>query len=776
MTSSFKSDAIGDRLGGLFISTSANPREVTSGASVVFRREFELASRPKRTVLRLFADARYVLWVNGKYVTRGPVRFEPQAPEYDTIDLSRNLHQGHNVIAILVTGRISNGKIRWRPIGLSAELGSSSGVSLTTDSSWKWSDDTRYRGVKIDWADVYDIADARGENGDWTQPGYDDSHWHQAERVARNPEPLHIRTVVDDSEHDLLISPIGPSWWGPLSARRIPPLRETPVVPQMSHALPVDLEAGQELKIQFPHMVLATTEFVLEATEGSEIELTYSPGTHYICRAGRQRFLTSDTHSIYEGAFRVKSGHVRLLGLEFRERLYPFTQAGVFHSSAPLLDQIWRTCVRGLEITSEDSYVDCADRERVEWMDTDPPAFDVTRVAMVGPDQRVADPRLLESMIRRTALTLQPDGWVKAHTCSDRFDIHAKMEDRACDWVEGARRYVETSGKLGVIREIWPAIVTQMNYFLARKGAHGLVLAREWEVWGNPLGYQTCEGTALNCFIVKGLRDAAYLGRRIGQRKEADRFDREAAELTTTINEKLWDESAGTYYGGFYDEAIARQAKDYRPLTLKVTDGLVEPTRHAALFALDQDIVPADRVKPVRAYLMANAPTDDSIMQYYYFWRQAYLLDNAGTDRSVLDTMRRQWKDMSEDPFGATYEGLHRSGSRAHGYGMFPAYFLSSYVLGVRKSDHGWLIEPRLGDLHSAGGRVVTESGVVSVDWRLTSSGGKYHLELPKGMSATLHLPGPPTDAHLRPHAHKAGRWWEIPNVAGSLSGDWTAN
>ena len=41
--------------------------------------------------------------------------------------------------------------------------------------------------------------------------------------------------------------------------------------------------------------------------------------------------------------------------------------------------------MRGLEITSEDAYVDCADRERVEWMDCDPPAFDVTRVAMAGP-------------------------------------------------------------------------------------------------------------------------------------------------------------------------------------------------------------------------------------------------------------------------------------------------------------------------------------------------------------------------------------------------------
>jgi alpha-L-rhamnosidase len=29
--------------------------------------------------------------------------------------------------------------------------------------------------------------------------------------------------------------------------------------------------------------------------------------------------------------------------------------------------------------------VDCADRERTEWMDDDPPGFDLTRTAMAGP-------------------------------------------------------------------------------------------------------------------------------------------------------------------------------------------------------------------------------------------------------------------------------------------------------------------------------------------------------------------------------------------------------
>ena len=109
--------------------------------------------------------------------------------------------------------------------------------------------------------------------------------------------------------------------------------------------------------------------------------------------------------------------------------------------------------------------MDCADRERVEWMDCDPPGFDITRTAMVGPGAdgvpRFSDPRLLGEMVRRTALTLQPDGWVKAHTCSDRYDIHAKMEDRACEWVRGIRRYYDATGDHALAREVWPAVAAR---------------------------------------------------------------------------------------------------------------------------------------------------------------------------------------------------------------------------------------------------------------------------------------------------------------------------
>ena len=766
-------DSTGKTLSTSLVWTGQPGSEQKHGGCVAFRKRFQIADAEKKATLQLFADARYMLWVNGHYVQRGPARFEPQAPEYDSMDLTPYLHKGDNVIAVLVTLRISNGKVRMHVPGFTARLMQAERTICVTDATWKWSDQTRYRQAKTDWPNIYDGVDARVEEGDWALPDYDDSKW-AATQPAQNS-------------------------WGELTARRIPLLRETVVEPVWKNEphWPLTLNAGEEASFKFKHLVLAYVQIEMDADEGSVLELTYSQPTKIICRAGKQTYISTDTHSIFEGGIRVKSGRVTLQSVKFVERLYPFDQAGTFESSDPLLNRLWKTCVRGLEITSEDAYVDCTDRERVEWMDCDPPAFDVTRVAMTGTteggEKVFADPRLLEEMLRRTAYTLQSDGWVKAHTSSDRFDIHAKMEDRACDWVEGARRYYESCGQTEVIREIWPAIVKQMNYFLDRRTARGLVLAREWVVWGDPVGYQTCEGTALNAFVQRALADAAFLGNLIGEKKQAKNFDRAAKDLADAINTVLWNETAGTYYAGYYDLAAAKKAPDYRPLKLKVENNLIEPTRHAALFTLDQGVVPKNRQASVTKYMLAHPPVENDIMQYYYFFKQQYAVDDPAQDLAVLNKQRAEWKDMAESPYEATFEGLHSWGSQAHCYGMFPAYFLSSYVLGVRLDGpvqkKSLLIEPRLGDLTEASGTVVTEFGSVSVAWKQDGDHWNYEVDasqLPSAITINLRLPVGTQNftAKLDGAILKAGtkgikqegRWLDVPLTSRPHQGFWKSS
>lgn len=75
-------------------------------AWVCFRKSFELdrhASRVEEARLSITADSRYVLYVNGQLVGRGPVRSWPFEQAYDTYDLRHLLRPGRNCLAVLVT-------------------------------------------------------------------------------------------------------------------------------------------------------------------------------------------------------------------------------------------------------------------------------------------------------------------------------------------------------------------------------------------------------------------------------------------------------------------------------------------------------------------------------------------------------------------------------------------------------------------------------------------------------------------------------------------------
>lgn len=719
-----KQDLIGKQLQAAFIWADAPKAGDKKGVTVVFRKTFNLEKQPASALLHLFADARYILWVNGVYVDRGPARFQPNGPEYDSLEIAPFLQSGKNSVALLCIGNLSGGKVMRHKPGLTALLQIGMRTFWSTDESWQWTDSTRYRAVDASWPNLGEsLVDATAEDGDWTQPGYDDAKWKTAHRISGET-------------------------WGPLTSRRIPRLRETIVPVQLANGvtLPTTLKAGEKLDFTTDRIVQAYPLITLDAEAGTELKIE-PYDVVYEAKAGTQSYFTIDTRGITQGAVVVSKGQATITRFTLTERLYPFDCTASFTSSDPFLNRLWAMCARSCQVLSEDSYVDCADRERVEWMDDTPPGYDITRTAMsvAGNNRQTdyGDARLLGELIRRTALTLQPGGWVKAHTCSDRYDIHAKMEDRACDWVEGVRLYEEATGDMNAVREIWPAIVAQMDYFLNLRSERGLVRARDWVVWGNPVAYFTGEGTTLNAFVCRALEDAAKLGALIGEKGDSQRFETAAASLKQAVNTVLWDEAAGTYSAGYFNDADIAESK--RRLAIPRHNNLAAPTLHASIFALDRGVVPPDRrARVLQTMLKQSASSDARVMTYYYLAKLLYEMDNPAQDQRVLDLFRKKWQGMVASPWQCSWEEF-AGGSKAHIYGMYPGYFLSAYVLGVRRdapvSSKELRIEPHLADLTAAKGTVVTEYGPVQVAWESDGVGLKLAVTVPPGTKTTLALP-----------------------------------
>ena len=725
-------DAIGTRLQSSMIWTG--PESGDEPVAITFRKTFVLEEVPTCATFSIFADARYILWVNGRYVDRGPGRFQPNGPEYDVLEIAPHLREGANALAVLVLGNLSCGKIMRHTPGLTAVLFGNGGEVLKTDTSWKCTRKNPWQKVESSWGEVVDAhIDARVVDGDWTAASYEDREWESA-------------IGIDGKQ------------WGPLTARRIPLLRETLVPLDSSTALPASLAEGQSVRFQSGRIVQAYPIVSFTAEAGTELEIIPFKTT-YIAREGRQTYFQIDTKGITEFEIAVRHGRAVIDEVKLVERLYPFSRLGKFHCDDGFLNRLWEMCARSCEILSEEAYVDCADRERVEWMDVTPPLFEITQTAMAGPPgpdgkSTFSDPPLLGALLRRTALTLQPEGWVKAHTCSDRYDLHAKMEDRCCAWVEGLRLYYEATGDAALLKEVWPAVVAQMDFFLNLRGDQGLISCRDWVVWDNPLSYASGQTTTINAFVQRALVDSAFLAFSIGENTDATRFAKEAEVLAENINCVLWDETSGSYFSGVGNLEILPGDRMFRQsIDLTKRGDCYEPTLHSNLFALDRGLVPPERRERVINAILRVLPEkiSGSIMVYYYLIKQLYALDRRDLDERVLAMFRQGWQAMVAHPWQCSWEFLEveHGHSKAHSYGMFPGYFLSAHVLGVRRagpvSDRQILIEPHLGDLSEAEGVVVTEFGPVTVSWRQTEDELHFQGTIPADTKAHLSLPSAPS-------------------------------
>ena len=626
------------------------------------------------------------------------------------------------------------------------------GPIVRTDATWRVSTQNRFGPSPGSWSSVVDHVDARRDSGDWAAIAFDDSAWEKA-------------------------VPVDGRQWGPLRARHIPLLRETEVrplrvvqrqtgsqtpenladKPPLEKLLPMELAAGNHLVIDAGRFVQAYCEIDMAADEGSRIDMVYAQaffssgnkpdgmscdGSHYTARKGRQTFLTSDTFGCKYVVIRCASGKVRLLGVKLVNRLYPFDVIGQFECNDPLLNNIWQLGVHTIQTCSEDAHVDCATRERTEWLaDAIMVGYPIARATMAGPgaDGRPywSDPRLLGNALRHIGQSVRPDGRVKARHPSDSWDIHGYIEDYACLWIQALRTWRDNTGDLELVREAWPAVTAQLKWFTDRRTVRGLVKAREFVYFGNPLCYKVCEGATLNAFLAKALSDASELAGLLGDSHRQRDYAAAGQAITRAIHTQLWDEKTGAYHGGILDGAKT-------PCTV-----------HAAASCLYYDIVPPEQRTRLEQWFSKHIEKEGCLpYQYAFYFEILARMNSDQADRHALDLIRRRWAEMSRFETQTTFEGFG-PGENCHEAGGPPTIYLSRHVLGVDTAgpaaDRRLMIKPHLGDLRWAKGIVLTELGPVSVSWKRSNANDwpDFEIDVPAIARARLLLPPGPKGSVL---------------------------
>ncbi len=161
-----------------------------------FRKTFTVSGESKDCRLELTADARYEVYVNGRWIGFGPARSWPDQWQLDSYDLSTALHAGDNVIAVRVQHYgIGNFQYLHCQAGLYAALtwkDQAGRQRMVSDDSWHGCLDRGYQwpvpriNCQLGWEEQYD---ARAGLEGFECLGYDEADWHPVNVLADEVAP-----------------------------------------------------------------------------------------------------------------------------------------------------------------------------------------------------------------------------------------------------------------------------------------------------------------------------------------------------------------------------------------------------------------------------------------------------------------------------------------------------------------------------------------------------------------------------------------------------------
>jgi len=176
---------------------------------VCFRRIIEVGGPLKSGRLKITADSRYEVWINGQWLGHGPPRSWVEPWTVDAYDLAGMLVPGKNVIAVLVQ-EIGLGTFQYfkSEPGLLGNVAWEDGIGsheIVTDGSWKSIPHDGYAArvprisVQQAWEEQFDAGNApSGISLIWRTVEYDDSDWPKAKVGRAAGEAPHAKLEARD--------------------------------------------------------------------------------------------------------------------------------------------------------------------------------------------------------------------------------------------------------------------------------------------------------------------------------------------------------------------------------------------------------------------------------------------------------------------------------------------------------------------------------------------------------------------------------------------------
>lgn len=378
---------------------------------------------------------------------------------------------------------------------------------------------------------------------------------------------------------------------------------------------------------------------------------------------------------------------------------YDQLHSGSFRCSDEEINKIWDVAAYTMDLTTREFFMDGIKRDRWTW------SGDAIQSYLMNYYLRFDT-----ECVKRTIRQLRGKDPVTAHVNT--------IMDYTFYWFKSILDYYQYTGDVDFVREMWPRMVTLMDYVEGRLNVDGMAEGQsdDW-IFVDWVDFPMHKRGTL-CFeqilLMKAMETMALCAKLLGINKSDYRVKSE--ELRNKIKQTFWSYDLKAYYHAIEDGQMNRQITKF-------------PNMFAILYGLAYEEERCEIMKSV----MLN-PDIPAITTPYMRFYELETLCLDGLQTQVLQEMRDYWGGMLREGATSFWEkyvpsetgtqhlamyGRPYGKSLCHAWGASPIYLLGKYYLGVRPTMPGYKefeIRPSLGDLEWMEGDVPTPHGMIHVE------------------------------------------------------------
>lgn len=728
-----------------------------------FRKDIDLASAPSAYKVRITADQRYKLFINGKLVSVGPARSLDAAHwNYATLDLAPYLKAGKNIIGVQTwtMGPHSPESEITLHGGLLIQ-GEGASTALNTDETWKAIKDEAYTPLEVtvpgfNALDASDRVDMNKTVKGWLDEDDSAVKWEKAKPFNIGlPKYTNSGTGTYDGNH-MLIPSILPEM--ELTDTRIASVRKDGGIklPQdfLKSRTKVTIPANSTVDMLLDNGVLTNAYPHLFFGKGkdADIKLTFSESLYDDAEGTKKGNRNEVDGKFFKGRTDevISNGDANQHFTTLSWRTYRYVRLEIETKGEPLeINDIYGTFVgypfqlkasmdtdnqeikdileigwRTQRLCTIETYFDCPAYEQLMYLGD-------TRIQALTTLYNSGDDRMVRNYLIQSDLSRDADGITTAHTPLGGKGARQIITPYALSYIYAINDFLRYANDESFVEDLMVGAEQIIRYFQHHQQADGRLYKlpgwsfSDWvyvDGWNNGTAARGADGCSslMDLQLLYGYQKMAELEEHFGNHGISAKYLQKAQQLQKAINASYWDEGRGLY--------ADRAEKDYF-------------SQHANSLAILCGLVEGDAAKAIARKMLEDKTLAPCSVYYKFYLHEALIKAGLGDEYlSWLDIWRENmaqglttWAETSD---------LVTTRSDCHAWGASPNIEFYRTVLGIDSASACFKtlkIEPHLGDIEKIGGKIPHPQGEISVSYKTTKKGGiKATVALPAGVTGTF--------------------------------------